>query len=180
MSLLLSPLQPKKGESVTKLNGDLNKLIECLYDSMTECVYQHPITSFIVETKPQPVFEVDILGKGRAALETANDDLGETPFTVSKLEEFVFALFSLSLFPSLLLLLSLRLVLNVHLPFSFFMPLFSLAAIYDYTACAGGGNNATWCMTLLLSWLKSQDSDDAAHYLARACVSNVLWNPKKR
>uniref|UniRef100_A0A3Q3J9P4 Phosphoribosylformylglycinamidine synthase n=1 Tax=Monopterus albus TaxID=43700 RepID=A0A3Q3J9P4_MONAL len=51
-------------------------LIECLYDSMTECIYQHPITSFTVETKPQPVFEVDILGKGRAALERANDDLG--------------------------------------------------------------------------------------------------------
>ena len=56
----------------------MKKLIECLYDSMTECIYQHPITSFSVDTKPQPVFEVDILGKGRAALETANDDLGET------------------------------------------------------------------------------------------------------
>uniref|UniRef100_A0A665UK54 Phosphoribosylformylglycinamidine synthase n=1 Tax=Echeneis naucrates TaxID=173247 RepID=A0A665UK54_ECHNA len=52
------------------------KLIECLYDSMTECIYEHPITSFTVETKPQPVFEVDILGKGRAALEKANNDLG--------------------------------------------------------------------------------------------------------
>uniref|UniRef100_A0A4W6D2E1 Phosphoribosylformylglycinamidine synthase n=1 Tax=Lates calcarifer TaxID=8187 RepID=A0A4W6D2E1_LATCA len=63
-------------KTVTELNGDLKKLIECLYDSMTECIYQHPITSFAVETKPQPVFEVDILGRGRAALETANDDLG--------------------------------------------------------------------------------------------------------
>ena len=77
---LLSPLQHKERESVTKLNGDLNKLIGCLYDSMTECVYKHPITSFTVNTKPQQVFEVDILGKGRAALEKANDDLGETPF----------------------------------------------------------------------------------------------------
>lgn len=72
------PLQPKNGESVNELNGDIKKLIECLYDGMTECIYHHPITSFTVETKPQPVFEVDILGKGRAALETANDDLGET------------------------------------------------------------------------------------------------------
>uniref|UniRef100_A0AAQ5ZU55 Phosphoribosylformylglycinamidine synthase n=1 Tax=Amphiprion ocellaris TaxID=80972 RepID=A0AAQ5ZU55_AMPOC len=48
----------------------------CLYDSMTECIYQRPITSFAVETKPQSVFEVDILGKGRAALEAANDELG--------------------------------------------------------------------------------------------------------
>uniref|UniRef100_A0A7N6C4D9 Phosphoribosylformylglycinamidine synthase n=1 Tax=Anabas testudineus TaxID=64144 RepID=A0A7N6C4D9_ANATE len=53
-----------------------SKLIECLYDGMTECIYQHPITSFTVETKPQPVFEVDILGNGRAALEAANDELG--------------------------------------------------------------------------------------------------------
>ncbi|XP_034085669.1 phosphoribosylformylglycinamidine synthase [Gymnodraco acuticeps] len=70
-------IKPKNGEkSLNELNGDMKKLIECLYDSMTECIYQHPITSFSVETKPQPVFEVDILGKGRAALETANDDLG--------------------------------------------------------------------------------------------------------
>lgn len=73
----LSPHQPKNGESMKELNGDLEKLIECLYDSMTECIYQHPITSFTVETKPQEVFEVDILGKGRVALETANDDLGK-------------------------------------------------------------------------------------------------------
>lgn len=72
------PLQPKNGESLTELGGDVQKLIECLYDSMTECIYQRPITSFTVDVKPQPVFEVDILGKGRAALEAANDDLGET------------------------------------------------------------------------------------------------------
>lgn len=71
-------LQPKNGGSVNELSGDVKQLIECLYDGMTECIYQHPITSFTVETKPQPVFEVDILGKGRAALEAANDDLGET------------------------------------------------------------------------------------------------------
>lgn len=73
-----SPLQPKNGESLTELGDDGQKLIECLYDSMTECIYQRPITSFTVDVKPQPVFEVDILGKGRAALEVANDDLGET------------------------------------------------------------------------------------------------------
>ncbi|XP_056132560.1 phosphoribosylformylglycinamidine synthase [Lampris incognitus] len=69
-------IKPTNGGSVNELNGDLEKLIECLYDSMTECVYQNPIISFSVETKPQEVFEVDILGKGRAALETANNDLG--------------------------------------------------------------------------------------------------------
>uniref|UniRef100_A0A3Q3VLS9 Phosphoribosylformylglycinamidine synthase n=1 Tax=Mola mola TaxID=94237 RepID=A0A3Q3VLS9_MOLML len=63
-------------KSVKDLSGDVKRLIECLYDSMTECIYQHPITSFAVDVKPQPVFEVDILGKGHAALEAANVDLG--------------------------------------------------------------------------------------------------------
>ncbi|XP_072245942.1 phosphoribosylformylglycinamidine synthase [Leuresthes tenuis] len=69
-------IKPNNGESVSDLSGDVKKLMECLHDSMTECVYHHPITSFTVEAKPQLVFEVDILGKGRAALEMANDDLG--------------------------------------------------------------------------------------------------------
>uniref|UniRef100_M4AAV8 Phosphoribosylformylglycinamidine synthase n=1 Tax=Xiphophorus maculatus TaxID=8083 RepID=M4AAV8_XIPMA len=60
----------------SELGADIKELVGCLHDSMTECVYQHPITSFAVETTPQPVFEVDILGKGRAALETANRELG--------------------------------------------------------------------------------------------------------
>ncbi|KAF7661868.1 hypothetical protein LDENG_00251470 [Lucifuga dentata] len=69
-------IKPKDGQSVKELNGEIKGLIECLYDSMTECIYPHPITLFTVETKPQEVFEVDILGKGREALEKANNDLG--------------------------------------------------------------------------------------------------------
>ncbi|TNM87451.1 hypothetical protein fugu_005672 [Takifugu bimaculatus] len=69
-------IKPKNGESLKDLGGDVKELIECLYDNMTECVYQRPITSFAVEMKPQPVFEVDILAEGRAALERANHDLG--------------------------------------------------------------------------------------------------------
>lgn len=60
------------------LAGDIQKLTECLYDNMTECLYQRPVTSFAVEMKAQPVFEVDILAEGRAALERANHDLGES------------------------------------------------------------------------------------------------------
>lgn len=56
---------------------EMEKLINLLYDSMTECVYTKPITSFSVDVRPQEVFEVDVLGEGRAALERANDDLGE-------------------------------------------------------------------------------------------------------
>lgn len=103
----LSLLQPKNEGTVNKLNGDTKKLIECLYDSMTECIYQHPITSFAVETKPQPVFEVDILGKGCAALETTNDDLGKTPFTLFTLIKFLFAHSGPRPSQSFLLLLSL-------------------------------------------------------------------------
>lgn len=76
--LLLSPIQPQNGQCVN--DGAVKRLIELLHDGMTECIYQHPITSFTVETKPQPVFEVDILGGGRAALEAANEELGETCF----------------------------------------------------------------------------------------------------
>uniref|UniRef100_A0A6Q2ZI38 Phosphoribosylformylglycinamidine synthase n=1 Tax=Esox lucius TaxID=8010 RepID=A0A6Q2ZI38_ESOLU len=54
----------------------MDKLVASLYDSMTECVYAEPISSFSVGTKPQEVYEVDVLGKGRAALEMANDELG--------------------------------------------------------------------------------------------------------
>lgn len=39
--------------------------------------------------KPQPVFEVDILAEGRAALEKANRDLGES-VTLSKLPPRLF------------------------------------------------------------------------------------------
>ncbi|XP_043984966.1 phosphoribosylformylglycinamidine synthase isoform X1 [Gambusia affinis] len=69
-------IKVENGRSAGDLGADIKELIGCLHDSMTECVYQHPITSFAVETTPQPVFEVDILGKGRAALETANRELG--------------------------------------------------------------------------------------------------------
>lgn len=69
-------IQPKDGQSEKVLDGEVERLVSSLYDSMTECVYTHPISSFTVATKPQEVFEVDILEKGRAALETANDELG--------------------------------------------------------------------------------------------------------
>ncbi len=82
---------------MTELDGDIKKLTECLYDSMTECIYQHPITSFSVATKPQPVFEVDVLGKGRAALEKTNHDLGETLCPFSKCPFQTVQLQSLSL-----------------------------------------------------------------------------------
>lgn len=51
-------------------------LVSLLHDRMTEQCYPEPISSFAIATRPEPVFEVDILGKGRAALVNANNQLG--------------------------------------------------------------------------------------------------------
>nr|AAI68641.1 Unknown (protein for MGC:186503) [Xenopus tropicalis] len=52
------------------------ELLASLYDRMTECVYPEPVRSFEVSVRPEKVYEVDILGQGRAALEKANTELG--------------------------------------------------------------------------------------------------------
>ncbi|XP_076873297.1 phosphoribosylformylglycinamidine synthase [Brachyhypopomus gauderio] len=57
-------------------DAEMEKLIGLLYDSMTECVYPEPVASFSVDVRPQEVFEVDVLSKGRSALEKVNDELG--------------------------------------------------------------------------------------------------------
>ena len=64
----------------------MEKLISSLYDSMTECIYPDPISCFAVEARPKEVFEVDILGEGRAALEKANDELGKVSEVGSSVE----------------------------------------------------------------------------------------------
>ncbi|XP_060112179.1 phosphoribosylformylglycinamidine synthase [Heteronotia binoei] len=51
-------------------------LVASLHDRMTEQRYLEPITSFAVAVRPEPVFHVDILGEGRAALVKANNQLG--------------------------------------------------------------------------------------------------------
>ncbi|KAM9305327.1 phosphoribosylformylglycinamidine synthase [Gastrophryne carolinensis] len=56
--------------------SDKQKLISSLYDRMTECVYERPVTSFHVSVRPDTVYEVDVIGRGRAALEQANAELG--------------------------------------------------------------------------------------------------------
>ncbi len=49
-----------------------------LHDKMTECRYVEPLHSFSLDKKPEQWFEVDIMGKGRAALEKVNDRLGKS------------------------------------------------------------------------------------------------------
>ena len=48
-----------------------------LHDRMTQCRYTEPVKTFDLEVAPEPVFEVDVVGQGRRALEKANKDLGE-------------------------------------------------------------------------------------------------------
>lgn len=43
---------------------------------MTQCCYLEPLATFDLHISPEPVFEVDILGEGRQALELANKTLG--------------------------------------------------------------------------------------------------------
>lgn len=52
------------------------ELVAHLHDRMTEQRYSEPISSFAIAVHPEPVFHVDILGEGRAALAKANNQLG--------------------------------------------------------------------------------------------------------
>ncbi|XP_018410968.1 PREDICTED: phosphoribosylformylglycinamidine synthase [Nanorana parkeri] len=56
--------------------SEKQKLIASLYDRMTECVYPDPVTNFEISVRPEQVYEVDVIGRGRAALEQANSELG--------------------------------------------------------------------------------------------------------
>ncbi|XP_061680318.1 phosphoribosylformylglycinamidine synthase [Syngnathoides biaculeatus] len=69
-------IKPKDNADTANFLKDVKNLIVILHDSMTECAYEHPVTSFAVDARAQPVFEVDVLGEGRAALEKANNQLG--------------------------------------------------------------------------------------------------------
>lgn len=47
-----------------------------LHDRMTQCRYMQPIENFNHGIVPEPWFFVDVLGKGREALEEVNKKLG--------------------------------------------------------------------------------------------------------
>ncbi|XP_038056272.1 phosphoribosylformylglycinamidine synthase-like [Patiria miniata] len=47
-----------------------------LHDRMTECRYAKPLDSFAIEVSPEPIFDVNVMGEGRKALEKANKELG--------------------------------------------------------------------------------------------------------
>ncbi|KAK7096705.1 phosphoribosylformylglycinamidine synthase-like [Littorina saxatilis] len=52
------------------------KVVLTLHDRMTQYRYVKPLQTFKQNVHPEDVFEVDVLGKGKAALEQANKDLG--------------------------------------------------------------------------------------------------------
>ncbi|KAI5732459.1 hypothetical protein M8J76_000442 [Diaphorina citri] len=54
----------------------ITKCAESFYDRMTECVYSSPLTSFNHGIKPDPWFYVDVMGKGKVALQEVNQKLG--------------------------------------------------------------------------------------------------------
>ncbi|XP_075141937.1 phosphoribosylformylglycinamidine synthase isoform X2 [Leptodactylus fuscus] len=56
--------------------SEKRSLTSSLYDRMTECVYPEPVRSFEISVRPEKVYEVDVIGQGRAALEKANTELG--------------------------------------------------------------------------------------------------------
>lgn len=52
-------------------------IVSKLHDKMTQCRYTEAIQNFDLNVEPDSVFEVDILGDGRPALERANKELGK-------------------------------------------------------------------------------------------------------
>lgn len=64
--------------TASKPSGDLeDRLVHCLHDRMTQCRYTKPVESFQLKAQPDEVYDVDVLGQGRVALEKANKNLGE-------------------------------------------------------------------------------------------------------
>ncbi|PIK44321.1 hypothetical protein BSL78_18828 [Apostichopus japonicus] len=55
---------------------DKKEILSLLHDRMTECSYDRPLEDFDINVQPDQVYEVDILGRGKPALEKANKDLG--------------------------------------------------------------------------------------------------------
>ncbi|KAI8508665.1 hypothetical protein Bbelb_137640 [Branchiostoma belcheri] len=52
------------------------RMLGALHDRMTECRYTEPVSSFELDVKPDPWYEVDVMGGGKEALMKANTELG--------------------------------------------------------------------------------------------------------
>ncbi|XP_078683172.1 phosphoribosylformylglycinamidine synthase-like [Branchiostoma floridae x Branchiostoma belcheri] len=51
-------------------------MLAALHDRMTECRYTEPVSSFELDVKPDPWYEVDVMSGGKEALMKANTELG--------------------------------------------------------------------------------------------------------
>ncbi|MCI5192316.1 MAG: phosphoribosylformylglycinamidine synthase [Candidatus Electrothrix sp. AU1_5] len=47
---------------------DMQTFVAAHHDRMTECLYPEPLTTFATGVEPEPVYEVDLMGKGPGAL----------------------------------------------------------------------------------------------------------------
>ncbi|ESP01829.1 hypothetical protein LOTGIDRAFT_172386 [Lottia gigantea] len=54
----------------------ISKIVHLLHDKMTQCRYYVPLKSFDLDVRSDPIFEVDVMGCGRTALEKVNKELG--------------------------------------------------------------------------------------------------------
>ncbi|KAK7479188.1 hypothetical protein BaRGS_00029532 [Batillaria attramentaria] len=62
------------GQTLSSQEED--KVVLALHDRMTQCRYPEPLTTFEQTVRTENVFEVDVMERGRAALEQANKELG--------------------------------------------------------------------------------------------------------
>lgn len=59
------------------LDGDEEqKVVNSIHDRMTHCRYLTPVETFDLEVKSEEVYEIDVMGEGRRALEKANEKQG--------------------------------------------------------------------------------------------------------
>lgn len=52
------------------------KVVDSIHDRMTQCRYLTPVETFDLEVKSEEVYEIDVMGEGRQALEKANEKQG--------------------------------------------------------------------------------------------------------
>ncbi|XP_062608746.1 phosphoribosylformylglycinamidine synthase-like isoform X1 [Saccostrea cucullata] len=52
------------------------KVVDSIHDKMTQCRYLTPVETFNLEVKPEDVYEIDVMGEGREALEKASEKQG--------------------------------------------------------------------------------------------------------
>ncbi len=56
--------------------GTLDSFLNLIHDRMTECPYPEPLTTFETGIKPEPVFIVPLIEKGKDALRKINTEIG--------------------------------------------------------------------------------------------------------